>query len=167
MIMSSKLVAIGSLCLAGAVVLAGAVTHAGNINTSGVVCHSYNAAQRLDIDHLVTGVRNLNQAARQVVCAVPRSPLAAGAIPTFWIDGHDDAGTCTSCTATMFRFTGVMAASHSVKTCAPATSSLDWTQVMSFPTNPEPDSAGDYVRVLCTLPGRGTGIIYGITATTP
>lgn len=165
--MSSKLVAMGSLGLAGAVVLAGAVTHAGNINTSGAVCHSYNAAQRLDIDHLANGVRNLNPAARQVVCAVPRSPLTAGSTPTFLIDGHDDAGTCTSCTATMYHFSGVMAASHTLRTCAPATSALDWTQVMSFPSNPEPGSAGDYVRVLCTLPGRGTGIIYGITATTP
>lgn len=153
--MSSKLVAIGSSCFAGALAWLCATSYAGNITTSGVICRAYNVEQALEIRHLGNGVWNLEHTAREVVCPVPRAPSAG----TFRIDGYNTAGTCTSCTVAMYHADGVMVASRAVMGCA-GTISQDWTRTVSFSVT----ATDDYARVLCTIPGDGAGILYGITA---
>jgi hypothetical protein len=106
MVMNSKMMKIGSLFLVGILASFGVTAYADNINTSGVVCQNFNAAQALDIDYLTNGVRNLNAAARSVICSLPRSPLAASAIPEFFVDGQNNTGTSTSCTLTVYDFLG-------------------------------------------------------------
>ena len=164
--MSSKLLTIGSLCITGALVPLGATAQAGNINTSGTICQNFNAAQALDIDYFTTAVRNVNAAARPVVCSVPRSPLPTGTTPQFFVDGHNNASTCTTCTLTMYRFTGVIAATQSFTQCAPATGATTWDHLVSFPSLPGPDTF-DYASLLCTLPANGAGLLYGVTTAQP
>src|ERR1700748_3129735 len=104
MIMISKLVTMGSLVCAGTLASFGGLAHADNINTSGVLCQNFNAAQALDIDYLTNSVRNIATTPRSVICSVPRSPLAAGALPEFFIDGQNSANTTTSCTLSVYTF---------------------------------------------------------------
>lgn len=156
---SSKFVAIGSLCLVSAL----ASARADNLNTSGVICQAYNAANAMDIDYTVNGVWNRSTVARQIACSVPRSTLPAGSTPAFFIDAYNDAGTCTSCMVTLYHFTGVEAGSQPVRHCAPASASQTWTEFVSFPF----PAADDYARVICTLPANHAGAIFGITSIQP
>jgi hypothetical protein len=165
--MSSKLVKLGSLLLTGVLVSIGASAHAGNINTSGVICQNFNAAQALDIDYFTNGVRNINIAPRSVICSVPRSPLPANAHLQFFVDGHNNPGTSTSCTVAVYDFLGAGLMTQSFTITMPSTApppSLDWDQLVSFPTITSPGDMFDYVSVLCTLPGSGAGLIHGVTA---
>jgi len=162
--MFSKLGISGSLIVTGALASICATAQATNINTSGVVCQNFNASQALDIDYLTNSVRNINAAARPVICSIPRSPVAAGSIPEFFADGHNAPGTCTSCTLTLYHFGGAIAASQSFTNCAPATAVLDWDQFVTFPTEPAGVDTFDYASLLCTLPGSGNGLVYGATA---
>ena len=164
--MSSKLVILGSLILAGTVVPLSDTANADNLNTSGVICQNFNASQALDIDYLTNAVRNINAAARPVICSVPRSPLPLNVIPRFYVDGHNNANTCTNCTVTMYRFTGAIAGTQFFAQCAPAAAALNWRRLVSFPGLPGPDTF-EYASVLCTLPGGGAGLLYGVTALQP
>ena len=166
MVMSSKLVIFCSLLLAGTVVPLSDTAYAGNLNTSGVMCQNFNASQALDIDYLSNAVRNINPSARPVICSIPRSPLSVNASPQFFVDGHNNANTCTSCTVTMYHFTGVVAESQSFSHCAPAESSSNWDHLLTFPALLGPDTF-DYASMLCTLPGNGEGLIFGVTALQP
>jgi len=156
---SSKRVAIGSLCLVSAL----ASARAGNLNTSGVICQAYNAGNTMDIDYTANGVWNRSTVARQVACSVPRSTLPAGSTPAFFIDAYNNAGTCTSCMVTLYHFTGVEAGAQAVLHCAPSSLSETWTELVSFPF----PAADDYARVICTLPGNYGGTIFGITSIQP
>ena len=164
--MSSKQMTIGALFITGALLPLGATAQAGNLNTSGAVCQNFNAAQALDIDYLTNAVRNVNAAARPVICSVPRSPLPSGATPEFFVDGRNNASTCTTCTLTMYLFTGVIAATQSFTECAPATGAVTWDRLVAFPSLPGPDTF-DYASLLCTLPGGAAGLLYGVTALQP
>jgi len=166
MVMSSKLVILGSLLVAGTVVPFSDTANADNLNTSGVICQNFNASQALDIDYFTNAVRNINAAARPVICSVPRSPLPLNVIPQYFVDGRNNANTCTACTVTMYRFTGAIAATQSFNQCAPAAAPLTWRRVVAFPTLPGPDTF-EYASVLCTLPGAGAGLLYGVTAVQP
>jgi hypothetical protein len=165
--MSSKFMKIGSLFLAGALVSLGPTAHADNINTSGVTCQNYNAGQALDIDYLTNGVRNLNAATRQVICSVSRSPIPLGSQAQFFVDGHNNANTCTTCTLTMYLFGGTVAEIQSFRNCAPATAPLNWDQLVTFTTITPVLDTFDYASLLCTLPGSTNGILYGVTALQP
>ena len=150
---------IGLLIFAGAAAAFGAAAHAGNINTSGVICQNYFAGQALDIDYLTIGVRNINPAPRQVICAVPRSPLGSATTGEFFVDGHNNTGYSTSCTVTVYNYTGDFLGARSF------TRSGDYDQLVTFPSSQLPMFA--YVSVLCTLPGSGNATLYGITAVQP
>jgi len=165
--MISKLVKIGSVLLVGTLASLGAAAHAGNINTSGVICQNYNAAQALDIDYFTDAVRNINPAPRPVICSIPRSPLPAGFTPRFFIDGHNDAGTCTPCTVTLYNFDGAPAGSQTLTNCAPAAGPSNWSQFVNFAAIVPPDEFYNYASVMCTLPGNGAGLVYGATAIQP
>jgi hypothetical protein len=151
---SSKSVAMGSLCLVGAL----ASAHAGNLNTSGVICQAYNAAQAMDITYTSNGVWNTSDVARQIACPVPRLILPTDRTTAFYIDAYNNAGTCTSCLITLYNHAGEEAASRAVLHCAP--SSGTWRESVSFPGS----MADDHARVICTLPAFWAGTIYGITA---
>ena len=122
MVMMSKSAMIHSLFLSGVLVPFGATAHADNINTSGVSCHSFHAADALDISYLTNGVYNNNAASRDVICPVPRSPLASTPFTSFYVDGINAHNTSTSCTVNaVTRCRGVPAACRTVKAAGPPT----------------------------------------------
>lgn len=157
--MSSKAKILGSL-LIGALASISSPAAADNINTSGAVCQNYNAWQALDIDYLSTGVRNANASPRPVICAVPRSPLAAGTRAGFWINGSNNNDTSTSCTVYVTSYTGRFVASMSI-----TGTGAGWDRFVEFADNTV--STFDYVDMVCTLPGSYAGTIHGVTARQP
>lgn len=156
--MSSKSVLLGSLLIGGLVSIGGPAE--ANINTSGTACQNYNAAEALDIDYLVSGVRNVNASPRSVICPLPRSPIAAGTRAGFWINGHNDDGTTTACTLFVTSYLGRPVGSMSFTATAG-----DWDTLVEFAADVV--TTYDYVSVLCSLPGNGGGVIRGVTARQP
>jgi len=154
------------VCLASVLAISGRAARAEVISTAGAVCHSATGAQALDIDNVVNGVRNNSTSSRQVACSVPRSSGTPGTAPTFFVDGQNAAGTCTSCTVMVYHFTGGVAASQSFTRCGPSTGSAPWEQFVVFPSG-TPIGGDDYVSLLCTLPGNGAGVLYGAIMTQP
>jgi hypothetical protein len=152
MTMHAKALKLGSLFLAGALASLGAAAHADNINTSGAVCQNFNAGQAQDIDYVANGVRNLNAAPRQVICAVPRSPLQAGASSLFFVDGTNTGANATSCTFFTYSFTGAPIQSFFF------TRTGTYDQPVSIPNV----ATFDYADVVCTLPASGGGTLFGV-----
>lgn len=146
-------------------VLASASTTAlaDNINTSGVICQNFNAREATDIDYLTTGVRNLAASSRDIICAIPRSPLNSPPSPTFYVDGHNNAGTSTTCTVTVYSFGGIVRSTQTF-TENGGTGGLTW----DFPVtlSPQPDFF-DYASLLCLIPASIGGSIFGVTAVQP
>jgi hypothetical protein len=159
--MYSKLVKLGSLFVAGALAVSGSAAHADNINSSGVLCQNFNASEALDIDYLTTSVRDINASARSVICSIPRSPLATGATPEFFVDGSNSANTSTTCTVTTYSFLGTVTQSLTF-TEAGGTAGRTWDHFVTFPVNGV--GTFDYASVLCTIPGSGQGLIFGSTS---
>lgn len=158
--MFSKSMFIGSFIIGAVASLSSSTAGADNINTSGTTCQNYNASQALDIDYLGKGVRNVNASARSVICSVPRSPRPAGTSAEFFVNGHNDTGTSTSCTLIVTSYLGAPVTSFSF-----TRSAGDWDQPVTFAAGAV--STYDYVSLLCTLPGGGAGLIHGITAVQP
>lgn len=156
MTMHTKILKLGSLFLTGALASLGAAAHADNINTSGTLCQNFNASEALDIDYLVTGVRNINASPRSVICAIPRSPLQGGATPQFFVDGTNAGANATSCTLFTYSFGGTLTQAFSFS----RTGTYD--QFVSFAVN----GVGffDYASLLCTLPGSAGGVLFGTTS---
>lgn len=156
MTMHAKFLKLGSLFFAGALASLGAAAHADNINTSATLCQNFNAAQALDIDYVVNGVRNLNASPRSVICAIPRSPLQPGATPLFFVDGTNTGTNATSCTLSIYTFGGVVTQSFFFS----RTGTYD--QPVSFAVNGV--GTFDYASLLCTLPGSVGGTLFGVTS---
>ncbi len=168
-----KLLKVGSVLVAGIVASIAVTAHAGgNINTSGVVCRNFVAAEALDIDYQTFGVQDANAAARRVICSVPRSPLSAGSIAQFYVDGHNNANTCTTCTLTVYPYnpgnpaTGV-SQSQTFSNCASASGPLEWDQLVTFTSVMPPADIYEYASLLCIIPGNHNGTLYGVTALQP
>jgi len=161
--MSSKLITIGSALLAGTLAAIGGTAQADNINTSGTICQSFLGSQTVAIDHLANGVRNVNAAPRRVTCSIPRSPLPAAVAPRFRVAGHNNVNSCTACTLTLYRPNGVTAATQSFMQCAPVPAATNWNRLVLFPLGLN----FDYASLLCTLPGNGAGLLFGVTAIQP
>jgi len=140
--------------LSGIVVLDADAATSQDVNTHGATCVNFNAAEARDIDFLSSGVRNINAAARPVICAVKRHPVT-GPGQAFFIDGSNAAGASTSCTASSFSFTGVFRTSESF---TESTATYDRSLIL------ETVSFFDYVSLLCTLPPSGRGVLFGVTA---
>lgn len=153
MMMRAKILKLGSLFLAGALASLGAVAHADQINSSGTLCQNFNASQALDIDYLVTGVRNLNAATRPVICSVERSPLVAGTSQGFFVDGTNVGANTTPCTLFLYSFGGTITQSFSF------TGTGTYDQFISLPAG-----TFDYASLLCTLPASAGGTLFGVTA---
>lgn len=157
-----KFTILGSLFLAGALAALGAAAHAAAINTSGVVCQNLGpGSQAGGIYYVINGAGNFSPDPRQVVCAVPRSPLAAGTIPTFFIDGSN---SVTATTCTLFVYTpGMLPQSRTFTEGSGVGGAFRvWRHVVQFP----PNSIGvsDYASLVCTLPGNFHGVILGVTS---
>jgi hypothetical protein len=149
--------------IAGTLASLMATANADNINTSGVLCQNFNASQALDIDYLSTGVRNLATSARSVICAIPRSPLAATPLTTFFVDGQNNPGTSTSCTVTVYSYFGTIRSTQSFTEIGEA-SGRTWDHFVTM--SPQP-STFDYASVVCTLPASAGGRLFGVIAVQP
>jgi hypothetical protein len=156
MTMHAKILKLGSLFLAAALASLGSAAHADNINTSGTVCNNFNAGEAQDVDYVGNGVRIANTAARSVICAIPRSPLAAGALPEFFVDGTNSGANSTSCTLFVYNFSGAITQSFSF------TRTGTYDQAVTFPVGGV--GTFDYADVLCTLPGSFGGVLFGVTS---
>jgi hypothetical protein len=154
--MNANMLKLGSLFLIAALASLGSAAHADNINTSGTICNNFNAGQAQDLDYVVTGVRNANASPRAVICAVPRSPLAAGAAPSFFVDGTNSGANTTSCTLFTYSFGGAITQSFSF------TGVGTYDQFVSFAVNGV--GTFDYASLLCTLPGSFGGVLFGATS---
>ena len=147
---------------AGAIAI-GSPASADNINTSGTICHNFNASEALDIDYFSTGAENVATTARTIVCAIPRSPLNATPSPTFFVDGRNNANTSTFCTVTVYDFMGNSVASTSFTESA-TTTQRTWDHSVTM--SPQPGFF-DYASVVCTIPASRGGRIFGATAVQP
>jgi len=92
-----------------------------------------------------------------VICSVPRSPLAEGATPRFYIDGHNSSGTSTPCTLFVYTFLNTLRATKSFVLSGSASDVL-----VEFA--PGVIEQYDYVSVYCTLPPNSTGMLRGVTS---
>ncbi|HEY0481442.1 MAG TPA: hypothetical protein VGD37_28195 [Kofleriaceae bacterium] len=140
---------------------------ADNINTSGVICQNFNAAQALDIDYFGNRVENVNAAARTIVCAIPRSPLATIPPTFFFVDGHNNPNTVTSCTVTVYDFQGNVRLLQSfTENGGAAGLTWDFPVNMLTPAGMTP-AFFDYASLVCTIPASRGGSIFGVTAVQP
>lgn len=146
--------------------LASATASADNINTSGTICHNYNASEATDIDFFTNGVENVNALPRVIICAIPRSPLKSTPSPTFFVDGHNNPGTVTSCTVTIYDFTGAVQRMQSF-TEAGGAAGLTWDFPVNMLTPAGQPGVFDYASLQCVIPGSRGGRIFGVTAVQP
>lgn len=152
--MISKKLVIGSLFAAAAAVLTAGTTavQADPILTSGIVCGNALPGQAEDFQRFTNAYVNQNVAARTAACAVPRSPaLPAGANPVFQFTVVN--GTCT---ATSYLPNGTPQAQANFTTVGNQTVTVTFPVALAGPTN--------YITLLCTLTGSGTGAILSLTA---
>jgi hypothetical protein len=160
--MISRFATMGLALCAGALASLSSAVDADNINTSGVLCQNFNAAQALDIDYVVNGVRNINAAARPVICSLPRAPLASGLPATFFVDGQNFNNTTTTCTLFVYTFGGAVTVSSTFTEPAVPGASVTWDHNVTFPAGSV--ATFDYVNVLCTIPGAVNGTVFGVTS---
>lgn len=143
-----------ALSLGGAAALDTHAATSQNLSTPGTSCAAYNAGQALDIDYLAQGVRNANAAPRSVVCPIVRHPVT-GPAQTYYVDGSNLNGACTSCTVYAYNFTGQLLSSSSFNQCG-----ATYDQPVSLPTV----SFWNFVSVVCTLPASYNGVVFGAFA---
>jgi hypothetical protein len=145
---------VGSIAAAGLSVLAlsGEAT-ALNLNTSGAICNPYNAGEANDIDYVINGVRTKPGlgSARNVICAVPRSP--ASSPQYFYIDGSNSGGATTYITLYAHNYDGTYQSSHSVSS---AGSTYDLSGALSTV------GTWSYISALVTLPANAGGTFFGV-----
>lgn len=152
--MSSKAL-IGSLSLIAALATGG-TARADTIYASGTLCQPYNAGELEDIDYVGSGIRNLSDFPRQVICNVPRSTIGSGLLGVFTFTGVSTVGT-TSCTLTVYNGTGGVEATQSF--VGPTGT---WTKSVVLPAADLPN--GSAVNLLCTLPASYNTVLRGITS---
>jgi hypothetical protein len=142
--------------------------HAVNLNTSGLICQQ-SLAQDFDsplenrIQYFDLGVVNAADVRTEVVCSVPRSPVAAGATTVnFFVDGQNSPGAATICSITSYDYLGNFAGSRSFETINTGVSFAPYDVFVSFPAA----LVGfyNYVTLTCVLPRSFTGRLNGVTA---
>jgi hypothetical protein len=172
--MLSNSVTIGSLLLAACLASSASTAYADNLNTSGTICHSLNSSEAQAITTSTFGVRNTtpgttSTSIRSIVCSVPRAPLASFGpfvVPSYFIDGRNNPGTCTQCTLSMYSFNGVTMATGTVTGCG-TNAPVDWDLAVPMPAIAAGSDIYAYASVTCKLPGNSDGVLYGITAIQP
>jgi hypothetical protein len=143
---------IGSLALLGFAPQSYAV----NINTAAVNCEELNVATATSttIFHFLASIRNNSTGNKDIVCAVPRSPLSSGS-GGFFIDGQNLNGGGTGCTVFVTNFNGTPLLSKSFFSLDPVFDGFIPFTVAEMPVFA-------YISVVCELPPGG--ILRGITA---
>ncbi|MGN7917881.1 hypothetical protein [Lysobacter sp. ESA13C] len=125
-----------------------------NVSTHGSACKNYNAADALDIDYWSYGVRNLNAAARYVICPIARHPVT-GPGQNFYVDGSNRNGASTSCTVYAYNYNGDFLSSYSFTTSLAKYDQLAPLSSVSY---------WGFVSVVCSLPANGDGVLFGAFA---
>jgi hypothetical protein len=132
--------------------------------SSGTVACQPIGAPSTDIQHVENGTSTagLTSGVRLVTCAVPRSPISFSATSgTFTIAGDNRDGRATStCSLTVYDFTGFFIASSSF-----TTSAAHWVQNVTLPSSQLP--YWGYTSVTCALPEFSRATIEGATAVSP
>jgi len=144
-----------ALCM-GLAALSGisSTAYAVNNNISGTVCKNYNAGEALDIDYLTFGVRNINANSRSVVCPIIRSPTASPYSVSGYVDGTTYSGATISCTLSSYNYNGDFLGSQFFS----VSGTFDYFVSVT-------GAYWSYASLLCSLPGSGNGIIYGMDVT--
>lgn len=124
-----------------------------NISTHGSACRNYNASQALDIDYFTTGVRNINADVRPVICPITTHPVT-GPGQNFYVDGTNYNGATTTCTLYAFNYSGGLLSSVTFV----VGSTYDY-----YASLPSVTYWG-YTSMLCSLPGSGNGVLFGVIA---
>src|SRR5262249_45278462 len=137
----------------------GAAAHADQINTSGVICRNFNAGQANDIDAIVTGIQNANPNPRDVICSVPRQPVAVGQETVFFVDGETSTNNFVTCTFFTYAPEGFISNSFTF-TQGSRFGFTFFDQRVAFPAFFVGND--DYADLLCTLPGNRNATIFGI-----
>ncbi|HTV24890.1 MAG TPA: hypothetical protein VMG12_39625 [Polyangiaceae bacterium] len=124
-----------------------------NLNTSGTICNPYNAGEANDIDYVTNGVRTGPSvgSARNVICSVPRSPLASP--QGFYLDGTNQAGKSTSITLYAHDFNGTFQTSQNVSSSA---ATYDEYRALT------PVGQWSYISAFVTLPANAGGTFLGV-----
>ncbi len=146
--------------MALAAVLAGspvAPTHAANINSNAAVCHGETPSDQSSMALSSIGVVTFasNPFYTWVVCAVPRSPLAAGATSgSFYVDGNNPAGKSTICAVYAYGWTGLFLGSSTVNT-----SDASYGVLVTLTSGQL--GTYTYTSLLCGIPPGG--VLRGVT----
>jgi len=144
-----------------ALTLTAASTANADINTMGNICHPLNLPAA-DLNWSENGITNLAPRDQTVVCAVPRSPIAANTAASFIVEGSNRTGTISHCSLVVAN--GAGSKSFESFDMAGATS----RNLITF--SPARIANSDYVELTCTLVAANNGpggIIRGIIAVGP
>lgn len=151
------LISVASLAvglLASAVSVDARAATSQNIATHGSACRNYNASQALDIDYFTFGVRAISADARSVICPITTHPVT-GPTQNFYVDGSNANGATTTCTLYAYSFSGTFLSSVSF-----SRSDATYDHLASLPSV----SYWGYTSMLCSLPGSGNGVLFGVIA---
>ena len=89
-----------------------------------------------------------------MVCPIVRHPVT-GPAQTYYVDGSNLNGACTSCTVYAYNYTGQFLSSYSFNQCG-----ATYDQPVSLPTV----SFWNFVSVVCSLPANYNGTVFGAFA---
>lgn len=160
---SKRIMAVGFLAAITLVSL-GHAARADNINTSGNVCHALDGFEITDIEYWSDGVMNSAGSARDVVCALPRSPLTTAGPGSFYVDGVNFGGSTTSCTLFVYTYFHQLVSATTFTEPVNPGASVTWDHLVSVPSL----GVYDYVSLMCALPGTPNGApvatLLGVTS---
>jgi hypothetical protein len=131
----------------------------GNINTNATECQA-TAWPQDALVHTEQGVRTAPESANpvNVMCALPRSPLATTATSGgAYVDGDNFNGASTQCFFAAYDFQGGYAGSVSFTSAAPS-----YDVFLSLPAAQL--GPWNYTSIQCLMPAHGHGILRGITS---
>jgi hypothetical protein len=130
-----------------------------NIVTSAIDCQTTDPTQLDLIVHDKNGVRTASFMPDPVwvVCAVPRSPITAGAAVGFYVDGDNSPGALTGCWISSYDWTGAFLGSTTFTTQA-----AQYDQLITPPISQLTTWA--YTSLVCLLPRNGLGTLRGVTS---
>jgi hypothetical protein len=155
--MRSTFLKLTSTMTLGALLLISGKSTATPLSVSGTICTNFNAGQNQDIDYLTSGVRNLNAASRQVICALPRQPIPSGFNSEgFTFSGQNISGVTTSGTLSSFNQSGGFLGSANFSSAASV-----YAVTVTLPQAQLPTLG--FTSVFVTLPGNADAVYFGTT----
>jgi hypothetical protein len=163
--MRTGIAKLGSWLMAGVFSLTTVVTVADantHVHTNGAICNPYNGPEALDIDLVVSGVRNIAAGARHVLCSVPRVTQSQEGVAEPWhytVYGSNTAGNQTTCTLYAYSNNGNFRSSVGFTETA-----AQYASSQTFPGGAFSVFSGDYISLLCLLPASRGGVLRGFSA---